>query len=148
MDKKRTLEQKVEILKRALQRRIDNLPEFTKQFQQQITIFENQRKKLVDSIKQYEKDEFVQGILKEQLTYLDTQYEKEMAEKRIELERLRDSETTLKLLVARLDEVIQYPNSYVIVDNFIDLFLSRALDDWEEDEKRQAEAKAETNADA
>jgi hypothetical protein len=148
MAEKRTLEQKVEILKRALQRRIDNLPEFTKQFQQQITIFENQRKKLVDSVKQYEKDEFVQGILKEQLTYLDTQYEKEMAEKRIELERLRDSETTLKLLVARLDEVIQYPNSYVIVDNFIDLFLTRALDDWEEDEKRQAEAEAETNADA
>jgi len=148
MAEKRTLEQKVEILKRALQRRIDNLPEFTKQFQQQITIFENQRKKLVDSVKQYEKDEFVQGILKEQLTYLDTQYEKEMAEKRIELERLRDSETTLKLLIARLDEVIQYPNSYVIVDNFIDLFLTRALDDWEEDEKRQAEAEAETNADA
>jgi len=148
MAEKRTLEQKVEILKRALQRRIDNLPEFTKQFQQQITIFENQRKKLVDSVKQYEKDEFVQSILKEQLTYLDTQYEKEMAEKRIELERLKDSETTLKLLVARLDEVIQYPNSYVIVDNFIDLFLTRALDDWEEDEKRQAEAEAETNADA
>ena len=148
MAEKRTLEQKVNILKRALQRRIDNLPEFTKQFQQQINIFENQRKKLVDSIKQYEKDEFVHNILKEQLTYLDTQYEKEMAEKRIELERLRDSETTLRLLTARLDEVIQYPNSYVIVDNFIDLFLSRALDDWEEDEKRQAEAKAETNADA
>jgi parvulin-like peptidyl-prolyl isomerase len=148
MAEKRTLEQKVNILKRALQRRIDNLPEFTKQFQQQINIFENQRKKLVDSIKQYEKDEFVHNILKEQLTYLDTQYEKEMAEKRIELERLRNSETTLRLLTARLDEVIQYPNSYVIVDNFIDLFLSRALDDWEEDEKRQAEAKAETNADA
>lgn len=148
MAEKRTLEQKVNILKRALQRRIDNLPEFTKQFQQQINIFENQRKKLVDSIKQYEKDEFVHNILKEQLTYLDTQYEKEMAEKRIELERLRDSETTLRLLTARLDEVIQYPNSYVIVDNFIDLFLSRALDDWEEDEKRQAEAEAETNADA
>lgn len=148
MAEKRTLEQKVDILKRALQRRVDNLPEFTKQFQQQITIFENQRTKLVNSIKKYEDDTFVQGILKEQLTYLDTQYEKEMAEKKTELSRLKDSETILKLLIVRLDEVIQYPNSYAIVDNFIDLFLARALDDWEEDEKRQAEAETNTDAEA
>jgi len=137
---KRTFEEKVAILKRNLQKRLDNLPEFSKNMREQLNVFENQRTQLVNKIKQYEKDEYIVKILKSNLDYIDSQYEREIAEQRLELERLEKSKPSLAYIIKELDEVVKYPTTYVVLDVFIDLFLDRTLNDWvaiEENEKEE-----------
>jgi len=140
---KRTFEEKLAILKRNLQKRLDNLPEFSKNMREQLNVFENQRTQLVNKIKQYEKDEYVVKILKSNLDYIDSQYEREIAEQRLELERLEKSKPMLAYIIKEIDEVVKYPTTYKVLEVFIDLFLDRTLNDWvsiEENEKEQTQS--------
>ena len=135
---KRTFEEKVSILQRNLQKRLENLPKFTEQMQEQLKNFEGQRTQLVTKIKKYEDDEFVVKILKSNLDFIDSQYEKEIAEHKSELERLQRSKPLLTYMVRELNEVIKYPTTYTILEAFLDLFLERTINDWvllEEEEK-------------
>jgi hypothetical protein len=135
---KRTFEEKVSILKRNLQKRLDNLPNFTSQMQEQLKSFEGQRTEIVNRIKKYENDEFVVKILRSNLDFIDGQYEKEIAEHKNELDRLQRSKPLLSYIVKELDEVVKYPTTYTILDAFLDLFLERTINDWvaiEQDEK-------------
>ena len=117
---KRTFEEKLAILKRNLQKRLDNLPEFSKNMREQLNVFENQRTQLVNKIKQYEKDEYVVKILKSNLDYIDSQYEREIAEQRLELERLEKSKPMLAYIIKEIDEVVKYPTTYKVLEVFID----------------------------
>jgi uncharacterized protein (DUF3084 family) len=121
---KRTFEEKLAILKRNLQKRLDNLPEFSKNMREQLNVFENQRTQLVNKIKQYEKDEYVVKILKSNLDYIDSQYEREIAEQRLELERLEKSKPMLAYIIKEIDEVVKYPTTYKVLEVFIDLFFA------------------------
>jgi len=139
---KRTFEEKVLILQRNLQKRLENLPKFTEQMQEQLKNFEGQRTQLVTKIKKYEDDEFVVKILKSNLDFIDSQYEKEIAEHKSELDRLQRSKPLLSYMVKELNEVIKYPTTYTILEAFLDLFLERTISDWvllEEEEKESSQ---------
>lgn len=133
-----TFTEKIEILKRNLERRLEKLPEFKEGLLSNLKVFAEKRNAIVNRIGKYP-DEVIDEMLKNNLDYIDTQYEKEVAEMRSEIERLDKSVPTLKLFIKNLEEVLQYPNTYQILGQFIDLFLERTLDDWVELEKLEQE---------
>ena len=133
-----TFVEKIEILKRNLQKRLDKLPEFKEGLQNNLNIFAEKRNAIVSRLDRYQ-DELITEMLKNNLDYIDTQYEKEVAEMRSEIERLDKSVPSLKQFIVDLEEVLQYPNTYQILERFIDLFLERTLDDWVELEKLELE---------
>lgn len=139
-----TFTEKIEILKRNLQKRLDKLPEFKDGLQNNLKVFAEKRQAIVSRIDRYN-DEIIVEMLKNNLDYIDTQYEKEIAEMRSEIERLDKSVPVLEKFIVDLDEVLQYPNTYVILERFIDLFLERTLDDWVELEKLEEEKQKENN---
>lgn len=133
-----TFVEKIEILKRNLEKRLEKLPEFKKGLQENLRIFAEKRNAIVTRLDKFQ-DELVLEMLKNNLDYIDTQYEKEIAEMRIEIERLDKSVPVIKTFISQLEEVLQYPNTYKILESFIDLFLERTLDDWVELEKLEQE---------
>lgn len=140
-----TFEQKLEILEKNLESRLAKLPEFREGIEKNIMLFKKKRAELVKRINDYKNDEFIVEILKNNLEYIDTQYEKEIAEFQTEIERLDASVPTIKQIVKDLDDVKQYPRTYLVLERFIDLFLQRTIEDWVELEKleqdKQTEAK-------
>lgn len=141
-----TFVEKIEILKRNLQKRLDKLPEFKKSLQNNLKVFAEKRQAIVSRLDRYN-DELIVEMLKNNLDYIDTQYEKEVAEMRSEIERLDKSVPVLEKFIVDLEEVLQYPNTYMILERFIDLFLERTLDDWVELEKLEEEKQKENNTD-
>ena len=133
-----TFIEKIEILKRNLEKRLEKLPEFKKGLQENLRIFAEKRNAIVTRLDKFQ-DELVLEMLKNNLDYIDTQYEKEIAEMKIEIERLDKSVPVIKTFISQLEEVLQYPNTYKILESFIDLFLERTLDDWVELEKLEQE---------
>ena len=133
-----TFVEKIEILKRNLEKRLEKLPEFKNGLQENLRIFAEKRNAIVTRLDKFQ-DELVLEMLKNNLDYIDTQYEKEIAEMRIEIERLDKSVPVIKTFISQLEEVLQYPNTYKILESFIDLFLERTLDDWVELEKLEQE---------
>ena len=133
-----TFVEKIEILKRNLEKRLEKLPEFKKGLQENLRIFAEKRNAIVTRLDKFQ-DELVLEMLKNNLDYIDTQYEKEIAEMKIEIERLDKSVPVIKTFISQLEEVLQYPNTYKILESFIDLFLERTLDDWVELEKLEQE---------
>ena len=133
-----TFVEKIEILKRNLEKRLEKLPEFKKGLQENLRIFAEKRNAIVTRLDKFQ-DELVLEMLKNNLDYIDTQYEKEIAEMRIEIERLDKSVPVIKTFISQLEEVLQYPNTYKILESFIYLFLERKLDDWVELEKLEQE---------
>lgn len=140
-----TFEQKLDILEKNLESRLAKLPEFREGIEKNIMLFKKKRAELVKRINDYKNDEFIVEILKNNLEYIDTQYEKEIAEFQTEIERLDASVPTIKQIVKDLDDVKQYPRTYLVLERFIDLFLQRTIEDWVELEKleqdKQTEAK-------
>lgn len=135
--------EKIDILERNLEKRLKHIPEMLLTLRKEIKIFNDQRQEIVDRIKKYENDEFITKILQNNLDYIDTQYEKDIAERKTELERLEKQTPTIKQLISYLGEVRKYPNTYILLDWFMDLFLARTLHDWVEIEKAQAEQENE-----
>lgn len=133
-----TFVEKIEILKRNLEKRLEKLPEFKKGLQENLRIFAEKRNAIVTRLDKFQ-DELVLEMLKNNLDYIDTQYEKEIAEMKIEIERLDKSVPVIKTFISQLEDVLQYPNTYKILESFIDLFLERTLDDWVELEKLEQE---------
>ena len=133
-----TFVEKIEILKRNLEKRLEKLPEFKNGLQENLRIFAEKRNAIVTRLDKFQ-DELVLEMLKNNLDYIDTQYEKEIAEMKIEIERLDKSVPVIKTFISQLEEVLQYPNTYKILESFIDLFLERTLDDWVELEKLEQE---------
>lgn len=133
-----TFIEKIEILKRNLEKRLEKLPEFKKGLQENLRIFAEKRNAIVTRLDKFQ-DELVLEMLKNNLDYIDTQYEKEIAEMKIEIERLDKSVPVIKTFISQLEDVLQYPNTYKILESFIDLFLERTLDDWVELEKLEQE---------
>jgi hypothetical protein len=133
-----TFIEKVEILKRNLEKRLAKLPEFKEGLQNNLKVFAEKRNAIVSRLDKFN-DELILEMLKNNLDYIDTQYEKEIAEMRIEIERLDNSVPIIKTFISQLEEVLQYPNTYKILESFIDLFLERTLDDWVELEKLELE---------
>lgn len=133
-----TFIEKVEILKRNLEKRLAKLPEFKEGLQNNLKVFAEKRNAIVSRLDKFH-DELILEMLKNNLDYIDTQYEKEIAEMRIEIERLDNSVPIIKTFISQLEEVLQYPNTYKILESFIDLFLERTLDDWVELEKLELE---------
>ena len=123
-----TFVEKIEILKRNLEKRLEKLPEFKNGLQENLRIFAEKRNAIVTRLDKFQ-DELVLEMLKNNLDYIDTQYEKEIAEMKIEIERLDKSVPVIKTFISQLEEVLQYPNTYKILESFIDLFLERTLDD-------------------
>jgi hypothetical protein len=138
-----TFIEKVEILKRNLEKRLAKLPEFKEGLQNNLKVFAEKRNAIVSRLDKFN-DELILEMLKNNLDYIDTQYEKEIAEMRIEIERLDNSVPIIKTFISQLEEVLQYPNTYKILESFIDLFLERTLDDWVELEKLELEKLNET----
>jgi hypothetical protein len=133
-----TFIEKVEILKRNLEKRLAKLPEFKEGLQNNLKVFAEKRNAIVSRLDKFH-DELILEMLKNNLDYIDTQYEKEIAEMKIEIERLDNSVPIIKTFISQLEEVLQYPNTYKILESFIDLFLERTLDDWVELEKLEQE---------
>ena len=133
-----TFIEKVEILKRNLEKRLAKLPEFKEGLQNNLKVFAEKRNAIVSRLDKFN-DELILEMLRNNLDYIDTQYEKEIAEMRIEIERLDNSVPIIKTFISQLEEVLQYPNTYKILESFIDLFLERTLDDWVELEKLELE---------
>jgi hypothetical protein len=133
-----TFIEKVEILKRNLEKRLAKLPEFKEGLQNNLKVFAEKRNAIVTRLDKFQ-DELILEMLKNNLDYIDTQYEKEIAEMKIEIERLDNSVPIIKTFISQLEEVLQYPNTYKILESFIDLFLERTLDDWVELEKLEQE---------
>lgn len=133
-----TFIEKVEILKRNLEKRLAKLPEFKEGLQNNLKVFAEKRNAIVSRLDKFQ-DELILEMLKNNLDYIDTQYEKEIAEMKIEIERLDNSVPVIKTFIKQLEEVLQYPNTYKILESFIDLFLERTLDDWVELEKLEQE---------
>lgn len=133
-----TFIEKIEILKRNLEKRLSKLPEFKQGLQNNLKIFAEKRNAIVTRLDKFQ-DELILEMLKNNLDYIDTQYEKEIAEMRTEIERLDNSVPIIKKIILQLNEVLQYPNTYTILESFIDLFLERTLDDWVELEKLEQE---------
>jgi hypothetical protein len=138
-----TFEQKLEILEKNLESRLAKLPEFREGIEKNIMLFKKKRAELVKRINDYKNDEFIVEILKNNLEYIDTQYEKEIAEFQTEIERLDASVPTIKQIVKDLDDVKQYPRTYLVLERFIDLFLQRTIEDWVELEKLEQEKQTE-----
>ena len=140
-----TFEQKINVLETNLENRLHRLPEFREGIENNIMLFKKTRAELVKRINDYKNDEFIVEILKNNLEYIDTQYEKEIAEFQTEIERLDASVPTIKNIIKDLEGVKQYPNTYLVLERFIDLFLQRTIEDWVELEKleqdKQVEAK-------
>lgn len=133
-----TFIEKIEILKRNLEKRLAKLPEFKEGLQNNLKVFAEKRNAIVSRLDKFQ-DELILEMLKNNLDYIDTQYEKEVAEMRTEIERLDNSVPIIKTFISQLEDVLQYPNTYKILESFIDLFLERTLDDWVELEKLELE---------
>lgn len=130
--------EKIEILKRNLERRLEKLPEFKTNLQQNLSIFEKERTLIIDKLKQYGTDDYIKEMLQNNLNYIDTQYEKELAELRTEIERLDASVPVIEKFLG----LIQHENyNSDTLDAFIDLFLERTIDDWVELESQANQEK-------
>lgn len=141
---KRTFDEKLDILQRNLKKRIKHVPEMQDVIKKELSIFDGQRNELIKRIDKYKDDDFIQKILKNNLEYIDTQYEREIVERKTELDRLQRHLPILHALVGEINEMKKYPVTYVAVEWLLDLFLERTLEDWVEIEKAEAEEKTET----
>jgi prefoldin subunit 5 len=138
-----TFEQKINVLETNLENRLHRLPEFREGIEKNIMLFKKKRAELVKRINDYKNDEFIVEILKNNLEYIDTQYEKEIAEFQTEIERLDASVPTIKNIIKDLEGVKQYPRTYLVLERFIDLFLQRTIEDWVELEKLEQDKEVE-----
>lgn len=143
---KRSFEEKLDILQRNLKKRIKHVPEMQTVLKKELSLFENQRQELISRITKYKDDEFVSKILQNNLDYIDTQYEKEIAERKTELDRLQRHMPILHVLVKEIDEMKKYPVTYIAVEWILDLFLERTLDDWVAIEDAEKEESKETSS--
>lgn len=143
---KRSFEEKLDILQRNLKKRIKHVPEMQTVLKKELSLFENQRQELISRITKYKDDEFVSKILQNNLDYIDTQYEKEIAERKTELDRLQRHMPILHVLVKEIDEMKKYPVTYIAVEWILDLFLERTLDDWVAIEEAEKEESKETSS--
>jgi len=122
-------QEKIDLLVWSLKDRLERYEPFKKQMKHNFDTFANSRKKFAERIEKYKDDKVIVDMLQSNVEYIDKQYEKELSQFEVEMNKLDRSMPKIEVLIEVLSES---STDLTVAELFIDLFLETALKDWED----------------
>ena len=144
-----TQEEKLGLFKRGLQRRLIGKNKAIEEREKNITRLAEMRKGIVKRIEKYKDDDYIVKMLNSQLTQFDREYSGTKQQFINAIEEIKESEPSVKELLADIHNIEKGNSAEVEVDKFLDiildLFFKAMLTDWKEMETQNEKESKEVN---
>lgn len=135
--------EKIGIIGRGLERRLQNLPQFKKVREEEIAKILDMKKQIEERIEKYKDDETIVNGLKANLEEFEKNYVKVANDHKTDIE---EAEKTIPQVETLLKRIHNIDFDVELLECVFDIFLSNVIRDWavfEEMEKEEKEEKEE-----
>lgn len=135
--------EKIGIIGRGLERRLQNLPQFKKVREEEIAKILDMKKQIEERIEKYKDDETIVNGLKANLEEFEKNYVKVANDHKTDIEEAEKTIPQVETLLKRIHDI---DFDVELLECVFDIFLSNVIRDWavfEEMEKEEKEEKEE-----
>lgn len=136
-------DEKIGIIGRGLERRLQNLPQFKKVREEEIAKILDMKKQIEERIEKYKDDETIVNGLKANLEEFEKNYVKVANDHKTDIEEAEKTIPQVETLLKRIHDI---DFDVELLECVFDIFLSNVIRDWavfEEMEKEEKEEKEE-----
>lgn len=133
-------EEKLGYIQRGLQRRLDNLPAYKKNREEQLVQIKKSRKEITDRIEKYKDDEVLLRVLNGTLTEFDRQYKDVPIQYQT---AIHEAERSLKYVQNLHDRIANLEFDKDFLEMIIETFLNNVVLDWKAYEEMEEDSQEE-----
>ena len=135
-----TFSDKVGLIERGLERRLQNLPQFKKVREEEIAKILDMKKQIEERIEKFKDDELIVNGLKANLEEFEKTYVKVANEHKSDIEEAEKTVPQVKMLLGFIKNMVYDKN---LLESIFDIFLSNVIRDWAVFEEMEKEEKKE-----
>ncbi len=137
------IDEKIGIIGRGLERRLQNLPQFKKVREEEIAKILDMKKQIEERIEKYKDDETIVNGLKANLEEFEKNYVKVANDHKTDIEEAEKTIPQVETLLRHINDIRFFEEDTELLESIFDIFLSNVIRDWAVFEEMQKEEKEE-----
>ncbi|MCK9319357.1 hypothetical protein [Methanoculleus sp.] len=138
-----TFSDKVGLIERGLERRLQNLPQFKKVREEEIAKILDMKKQIEERIEKFKDDELIVNGLKANLEEFEKTYVKIANDHKTDIEEAEKTIPQVETLLIHINNVRYFEEDTELLECIFDIFLSNVIRDWAVFEEMEKEEKKE-----
>jgi len=138
-----TFSDKVGLIERGLERRLQNLPQFKKVREEEIAKILDMKKQIEERIEKFKDDELIVNGLKANLEEFEKTYVKIANDHKTDIEEAEKTIPQVEILLIHINNVRYFEEDTELLECIFDIFLSNVIRDWAVFEEMEKEEKKE-----